>query len=214
MNIRQSRLSLAEIDVCSRMISWKRGTRCICCATACASPRMLCHAQENLSGRGKVVAASRTGGCPRRLRASARQAGHRRGRHRCEPPGRDARTPSRRRLTARRGPARRAAPPRARSRGSRGPRRSGKAARSQLPQPRRRTQRTARRRTSVSIRRPARGSPGTSRRVAGQSKRARASRAVVGRTGCSGALLALGRETRDDRRGEVPCRFPPRLPPP
>ena len=61
MNIRQSRISLAEIDVCSRMISWKRGTRCICCATACASSRMLCHAQENLPAEGKLVATSRTG---------------------------------------------------------------------------------------------------------------------------------------------------------
>ena len=67
MNIRQSRISLAEIDVCSRMISWKRGTRCICCATACASSRMLSHAQENPSAEGKLVAASRTGGPPMRM---------------------------------------------------------------------------------------------------------------------------------------------------
>jgi hypothetical protein len=52
MNLGQSCRSLAEIDVCSRIISWKSDLRSICLATARASSGMLCHAQENLSGEG------------------------------------------------------------------------------------------------------------------------------------------------------------------
>jgi hypothetical protein len=60
MNIRQSRISLADIDVCSCMISWKRGTRCICCATTRASSTILLHAEENCAAEGKLVGTSRT----------------------------------------------------------------------------------------------------------------------------------------------------------
>ena len=55
INIRQSRRSLAEIAVCSRIISWKRGTRCICCATTTASSRMLCQAPKNFEPRERPL---------------------------------------------------------------------------------------------------------------------------------------------------------------